>query len=405
MSPLQLLWLLAALVFLMFGAGWLAMARLPGDIARRVRSLGLFNVVFAVGVALIAARGHAPDTLTHAGINLVQLLAFAIGWRAIDDLLLGRRNVEAAWLAGIGSALTVVLLLAGAPDDARIAVLHLTQVVFLVRVERCHSANTRERYGAKVARLLRLVCWGVAALLVARVVFLLVQGTPLSAVERLRPDTLGLVFMAVAAICTINGLAAYAVLANLYGELNRQTGLDVLTGLPNRRAMAAFVERHWRLWQRHGRPFSVLCIDIDHFKAVNDRHGHAAGDLVLCQVAQALRGALRSTDDLARQGGEEFTAFLPEGGPPDDAQATAERLRAAVRALVPPPGVTQRVTVSVGVSSVAQDDASADAVLARADGALYAAKAAGRDRVMVREPGGATHAPVPPAAATAVRPS
>jgi diguanylate cyclase (GGDEF)-like protein len=123
-------------------------------------------------------------------------------------------------------------------------------------------------------------------------------------------------------------------------------------------------------------------VDIDHFKAVNDTHGHQAGDVVLLSVAQVLAQGLRGADVIGRIGGEEFAILLPDTDI-DGAHELAERLRAEVAETVIPlaSGTDVPVTVSIGASSLREGDSAVDAVLARADEALYRAKRDGRNRV------------------------
>jgi diguanylate cyclase len=123
----------------------------------------------------------------------------------------------------------------------------------------------------------------------------------------------------------------------------------------------------------------VVCLDIDHFKQVNDRFGHQTGDVVLTQVAQALRSQVRPTDMLARTGGEEFVVLVHDE-PATGLLMLAERLRTAVaRAVRTPDG--QPVHISLGVARCTATDAQAENVLSRADAALYRAKQQGRNRV------------------------
>ena len=163
--------------------------------------------------------------------------------------------------------------------------------------------------------------------------------------------------------------------------LYRQAHEDALTGLPNRRDVAERLCAERRRGERFAQPLSIAMVDIDHFKAINDRHGHAAGDQVLVEVARRLQQALRSGDLVARFGGEEFVALLPDATH-EQACALGERLRRAVAAAPVPIGRGAcAVTVSVGVMTCAGDDTN-DVVLARADARLYAAKTAGRNRVI-----------------------
>ncbi len=125
----------------------------------------------------------------------------------------------------------------------------------------------------------------------------------------------------------------------------------------------------------------MLFVDLDHFKAVNDEYGHAAGDRVLKAVADALRGRTRVFDSIGRYGGDEFIALMP-GTSPGDAQSAAERLRSAIEALgFSPPEGPPALSISIGVACTGGRPVSAETLLSEADGALYAAKRAGRNRV------------------------
>jgi diguanylate cyclase (GGDEF)-like protein len=134
--------------------------------------------------------------------------------------------------------------------------------------------------------------------------------------------------------------------------------------------------------QRHARPLSIIMFDIDRFKAINDAHGHAAGDRVLQRVAGLARGVVRSDDLLARYGGEEFLLLAPETER-EHAVELAERIRGVLHAAdVPVDHTTIRFTASFGVASLREDDRDAAMFIARADQSLYAAKEAGRNRVV-----------------------
>jgi diguanylate cyclase (GGDEF)-like protein/PAS domain S-box-containing protein len=157
---------------------------------------------------------------------------------------------------------------------------------------------------------------------------------------------------------------------------------DDLTGLPNRRLFDAALAGRLENLTRYGWQFGLLIVDIDHFKDVNDNHGHAFGDAVLVGVARTLHGAVRAGDVLARWGGEEFAVLVESS---DDASLleTAERLRVLVaRSEVRLASVSTKVQVSVG-GSLARSEDSAESLFARADGALYGAKNAGRNRIEI----------------------
>ena len=166
----------------------------------------------------------------------------------------------------------------------------------------------------------------------------------------------------------------------LLEETRRLAEIDELTGIANRRTTAGRLAHEVLRAQRQETALSVVLCDIDHFKRVNDRHGHGTGDAVLAEVARALRDGLRRTDLVGRWGGEEFLAILPNA-PAAGARVVAERLRALVQRAVHVEGA-EAVTISLGVATFA-GDTTAEALVERADGALYRAKERGRNRVDV----------------------
>jgi len=177
--------------------------------------------------------------------------------------------------------------------------------------------------------------------------------------------------------------------------LSQYATLDPLTGLGNRRALATQAGQ-WASWAaRYGSAVTFLMLDVDHFKTINDLWGHAVGDRALIALADALRGALRSADLIARYGGDEFVVLAPELEP-GDAQVVAQRLVQAARDIRIDTGNDRYVgmTISVGIVSAFDppnsEPRSLDSLLAAADRSLYAAKKAGRDRysepvVLLRE--------------------
>ena len=174
-----------------------------------------------------------------------------------------------------------------------------------------------------------------------------------------------------------------AELAQALEQIRQLATHDDLTGLLNRRAMLDRMQLEQHRSLRSGSPLLIAQLDIDHFKAVNDTHGHAAGDLVLQSFADTVRRNVRDTDVLARWGGEEFVLLLCDT-PAADAVALMERLRQAVQAMQVPVaqgGQPITVTVSIGLARHTPADPLAG-TLERADRALYAAKAGGRNRVV-----------------------
>lgn len=167
-------------------------------------------------------------------------------------------------------------------------------------------------------------------------------------------------------------------------ELAAEARTDPLTGLANRRAFGEDLGRRIEQWRRHKVPLSMVMVDIDHFKSINDRYTHAGGDTALQHMGDLLRGALREMDVPVRYGGEEFAVILPGTKLPEALQV-AERLRATIasRGFLFE-GQTIAMTASLGVATAVADDNSTT-IVERADAALYAAKQAGRNRAYVHD--------------------
>lgn len=159
---------------------------------------------------------------------------------------------------------------------------------------------------------------------------------------------------------------------------------DPMTGLLNRRAFNDRISEECDRTRRYGEPFSLVLIDLDKFKSINDRHGHPAGDAVLVEFGRRLSENTRSVDLVARIGGEEFVVIMPDASL-DDAHAAAERIRSAVeRDRFTIEGGAVDVTTSVGVATLCKNDMNGAALVARADAGLFLAKASGRNRVILQ---------------------
>ena len=161
--------------------------------------------------------------------------------------------------------------------------------------------------------------------------------------------------------------------------LERLAYVDELTGLPNRRYVVRQLEALLSRARRHGRDLAVVMVDADHFKALNDHHGHHAGDVALRTIGERLRARVRREDVVGRFGGEEFVVALPDTDP-EGAAAVAEDLRAAI-AERPIPLDRSSVALTISAGWAMWEGESLERLLGRADDALYAAKAAGRNRV------------------------
>lgn len=198
------------------------------------------------------------------------------------------------------------------------------------------------------------------------------------------------VFTAIAVPSIVAPLVSSAVLSLAYRLIAAQAALklavrtDQLTGIGNRRAFFDLADRELARFGRGGQAFSVIIVDIDHFKALNDRYGHGAGDEALIAIAALCTSLLRRSDLFCRWGGEEFIALLPDTGLGDAVKA-AEKLRTAIAGL--PLASGHRLTSSIGAATSMAGQHKLDDIIREADRQLYLAKAQGRDRTMPPPPG------------------
>jgi diguanylate cyclase (GGDEF)-like protein len=170
-------------------------------------------------------------------------------------------------------------------------------------------------------------------------------------------------------------------------ELERRAHTDSLTGLANRGRFFELAEVELARSLRYGNPYAVLLLDIDHFKGINDQHGHKSGDAVLQALAEIMQNSLREVDIIGRIGGEEFAILLPETGM-DAAPEVAQRLRKAVSnaEILSSDQIPLRITVSIGIAVPVDNESNRiDNILRQADTALYKAKNSGRNRVCVAD--------------------
>jgi diguanylate cyclase (GGDEF)-like protein len=335
----------------------------------------------AVNFALVALRDTYSPWLTVLGANVVYLVAHQAMSVGIDAIQ-GRPRVlwrEAS--IALASSATLTLAFAATEHAApRTTVLTAFACFWLFRCAAGLRKGPRTR-DLLAARFMAAPFWlaGVAGL-VHYAVLVATQTFPTTLVDR---SGKGAGFALLSSLVTFAaGVGPLFVWQELRErELAEFALTDALTGLRNRRAFFDSGELLVAQHRRTKRPFSLIAIDLDHFKSINDRHGHAGGDVALRHFASVARAATRSSDLLARTGGEEFSVLLVDT---DLAGATvvAERLRDQLRSTpVLTQGANVRVTCSVGVAALSAETHSLDALCALADRALYRAKESGRDSV------------------------
>jgi diguanylate cyclase (GGDEF)-like protein len=322
----------------------------------------------------------------------ILLLVFA-AWDAYADPAHWRSAFE---IRVLGAAVVVATgLFQKMPGKARwMPLLAKVRLVTAVATAALAAAMLDRGYGFAVAAVVAIILTGpyvavdardllatnIAALVAVAVVMMVVSLDPLD-----RLGTILFVLLAVAISMLLGTVleASHRRAFALERELLRDACTDALTGLDNRRAMQERGALELKRASRAGASVALILCDIDHFKSINDRYGHEAGDAVLRSVARTLHATLRATDLLGRWGGEEFLAVLVDTDAPRAADV-AERMRASIAA-TPLDGIPERVTISIGVSTQQNFEVVAiawEALLKEADAHLYEAKSAGRNRVI-----------------------
>ena len=209
---------------------------------------------------------------------------------------------------------------------------------------------------------------------------------PLAYLQRMQSGALGVTLAALLGVALFIFRPQVRRVREYVGRLYELANTDPLTGCNNRRNFMQAGDREFTKAQRYARSMSVLMLDIDHFKKINDTYGHAVGDEVLKTLAATCLATIRKADCLGRLGGEEFAVIMPETDL-EGARAGAEKLREAVADVeMSANGGIIRFTTSVGVAMLDADDKSIHDILNRADSGLYKAKEGGRNRVELSEP-------------------
>jgi diguanylate cyclase (GGDEF)-like protein len=357
--------------------GWVAEHRQPDGML--LWALGLVSQTIAYG--LLSLRGAAPDWATVVLANGLLSLALALFGESLCQFHARRPYRALLWLP-VPVAVACFAVLINATSARLLSGLlifgfqALTVLVLLLQARRVTVGRGKTLVFIGMASLFsvllfRAACWFAGVL----------PGPPLPAASNFS----SLTFMVVLAATLLTTIGFVLMNKERTDHHNRQLAMfDELTGLPNRRHAMQVLVRQVAIAQRGGQSLTVLVLDIDHFKTVNDQHGHLLGDAALRHVAQTLNGRLRSQDLLGRIGGEEFLGVLPNTEAVPSGLHLAEALRAAVSDTpLQMPGTPPIVlSVSVGVAQLQTGGGcTAQTVCIAADRAMYRAKQAGRNRV------------------------
>ena len=341
-----------------------------------IRGLGRWAAASALiflSTMLLGARDLIPEFLSIVVGNLLLLTGLAL-FHVGSENFLGRPPSTRPWAGLILAMLPLLLWYTHVDPHYGIRVLAMS---LLMMVFTAAHAWTLLRHGARsFATYLASAALLVQTLAQAMRFHSAFSITPDSTLFLLSPTQTW--FVSTYAFCMLMLSIGLVLMATdkLRAEFEHLASHDSLTGALTRRAFLEVCAQELERGRRKDRVCSLLIMDLDHFKSVNDSYGHLAGDRVLIDFVQRVGGLLRRPDQFGRFGGEEFVALLPETSPAE-AMVVAERIRAEVEHTLLQPGCT----VSIGIASSVPGEAAIDTILSRADEALYAAKGAGRNCV------------------------
>ena len=364
-------------------AGWLL------GLPRRVAGHWLVaTVLMSLGLLMVVQRGTWPVFVTYVLANVLIVSAFVAYRRGAQICLrLPRTDAENLAVVAIDAVLmTAFVLFPAHPSYIVVSAsvpIAWTLLRSTVELYRGMSAEASVRTARAVAGPFALLGLVFSARAVLGLIAPDAAARPLNEATTFNTFAV-MVFMLVGLV--INMVLAMMVVARMVLRLQHLSQRDSLTGLLNRRAFMPLLGRQSARLRRYGETYALVTLDIDHFKAINDQHGHAAGDAALVALAGLLREAARGVDHIARLGGEEFCMLLPHTDL-DGAVKLGARVRDLVRQ-APWAHIGDSLTVSVGVAVALHASETGADLMARADKALYRAKAAGRDCVVLAEPVG-----------------
>ena len=341
-----------------------------------------FLAFVGLGFVLMTQRDDTRSWLAFNGAALCWLAGLLMLWRGVEKQFKVRSR--GTWRAAL-LAVAVLLHLAVGPGAEhavpRVVLSYLCNALAAAGMLHGLRREIFGRYGRLRGALFVLPAFIVLSVFLLLALRQLLDPGKALELHRFEPTSVRSMYAYLVAAAIFNFSFMALVVGQLTGQLRQLVERDALTGLYNRRALRDRLDEQWSRWQREQLPFAVVALDLDHFKRVNDTHGHAVGDQVLEQVAAVLRDQVRLHDVVARMGGEEFVVLLPQASL-DHARGLGLRLCERLRQQALPAGPAGvLVTASIGLAVVGPADADVDGVLRRADDALYRAKSAGRDQV------------------------
>lgn len=372
--PTLLMMLIAASATLMFSVGWVACRNVKDGLSRWAWGLALNTLA----LVLLGLRGSVSDDLSIVGANMAISGAYALFLAALLQLQ-GRRIAGFwFWLPPLSIAATFPLFMSDV--NARIII---SSAVFCLQHVMILSLMTASRYAIKGRGKHLLICAVIIMILtICGRASVIASGFAVIA-DITQSTAVQVLLLVVSFVALVLGSNGFVLMAKEQADerFRLLAKKDALTGVWNRACMQDLARQEMIRQKRYGHPVSLIMADIDYFKKINDRFGHATGDQVLKEFCRIVQTCIRSSDALGRWGGEEFLLVLPNSALAS-AIELAERIRSQLENYEFPD--VHKITASFGIA-VYQPDETWEHWLHRADMALYRAKAAGRNRVETEE--------------------
>jgi diguanylate cyclase (GGDEF)-like protein len=372
MADLRIPLLVAAAMALAFGVALLALRHSLATTGSSVRQWAQADLVAGAGLLFAGLHREMPDMLTHVVGDALFVAAIAMQHHALRAFggVRGRTALEASAVALVCAQAVAFAYVTDEPG-LRTAAFAAVMVVLLASL--AATALTRPVRAVPGATLIGATAAMLLALTVVRTATIIVAYGRAADSMRWHPIQVPFYYSLGPFVALVNLGFVVMVDARRRTELERLASVDALTGVLNRRMLLTVAAKALSQARRGGRPLALLMLDLDRFKALNDVHGHAAGDAALARFARTAERAMRAGDVLGRYGGEEFVALLPDTTG-EEARAVGERVRALAEAETHAGGLPA-CTVSVGVAAAADArTCSLEELLRRADDALYRAK-------------------------------
>jgi diguanylate cyclase (GGDEF)-like protein len=365
--------LLASFLSLPLAIALLLLKRIYPPSIHGIREWAISPLLFFLATLMFGSFGTLPDMVSLLGGNTM-VLSGALLLYFGSQRFFGVRPAHWPWMVAL--AVVIGLTAWSVLEPARYAERLIAVNAFLAGVLLKHAVFLfGRRHDNIFVRLTALALFMLAIITVVRA-GTVAYGMEINGV--FDPATAQVVYLASLALGILLITMGTVLMASerMRREFEYLANHDTLTGTLTRRAFIAACEQEMDRFRRNDRALTMMMLDLDHFKKVNDTHGHLVGDKVLVDFAQRVSAQLRSFDKLGRYGGEEFVVMLPET-PLDGAAVVAQR----IMNMAPNRKGLPHCTVSIGLASIRADDPSIDTLLARADATLYQAKANGRNRL------------------------